>query len=707
MPRTLKNIIPVLQTTATDCGLACMVMVLQAHGSRINLEGLRKRVPPTAQGVSVVQLLAVANAHGLFGRAVRVDLDVIGDLQLPAIIHWNFNHYVILEKLEQGQASIIDPARGRLRISFKELSNHLTGIAVEFRKLPSFATVTQLVRVSFSDLWSQLHGWRSSTALVFAISILIQLGIIAAPLFLSVIVDQAIALRSFSLLEAILIAMVGAQLVVLAGELVRKYLLLSLGTSLIAQLNLNLVNHLLRLPYLFFQQSRLNDLLVRVDTMRDVKDFLTENAVPLSIDGLFSVIILFLVAYLSPSLALTLFFFYLVFACTKVHSYKKLRVLSELAQDRQAEERAQIVDTLRGIQTVKVLNAESTRLSTWHSADVVALEAVQRKLRYETMMKSVGNAMAALELIAITGVAAAMVIDGAITVGLLFSLIALRQQFRERAYPLIERLLEYKLLQARLQRLASIVTSAKEYEDADAGRIDVADVSIEIRNLHFAYGDKQTLYRDLNLSIPQGSFVAIKGRSGLGKSTLIRILLGLIAPHGGEILIGKVALNTATIASFRSIAAAVMQDDQLFGGTLFDNISAFDPNSSVERVYRAARLACIHDEIEQMPAGYFAQVGDMGSSLSGGQRQRILLARALYRMPRILLLDEGTANLDLASEAAIIDNLRGLGITIVCVAHRARALEVADAVYELSDGRLIYSGGTAHLSHGVLARVAC
>lgn len=687
-----KKINPVLQTTATDCGLACMAMVLQTHGSLINLEGLRKSVPPSAQGVSVVQLLSVANTFGLFARAVKVELDAIGDLKLPAIIHWNFNHYVVLEECDDESATIIDPSKGRMQVSLKQMSNHFTGIAVEFKKLPTFSTVKQLVNVSFSDLWTRIEGWKTSAMLVVAISILIQLGIIIAPLFLSVIVDQAIALHAHSLLHAILFAIAGAQLMVLAGELVRKHLLLSLGASLMAQLNLNLVNHLVRLPYLFFQQSRLNDVLVRIDTMREVKDTLTDGAVPFAVDGLFSLLILVALAFLSPMLAGVVLLFYVIFAFSKVSSYKKLRLLNELAQDRTAEERSQIMDTLRGIQTVKVLNAESSRLSAWHGADVAALECAQQKLRYDALTKTVSNALAALELIVVIGVAATLVIDGLMTVGLLFSIVAMRQQFRERAYPLIERSLEFKLLHSRLQRLASIVSTPKEYNETSGGQntLDVADLSIEIRDLQFRYGaHAAALFQNLSLRVPQGKFVAIKGRSGMGKSTLIRILLGLVPPSSGEIFVGQARLEASTIASFRNIAAAVMQDDQLFGGTLFDNISAFDPNASMERVHEAAMLACVHDEIVNMPAGYFAQVGDMGASLSGGQRQRILIARALYRKPRILLLDEGTANLDLACEAEIIERLRRLEITIICVAHRARALEVADEVYELADGRLI------------------
>ena len=692
------KIVPILQSTATDCGLACMVMVLQAHGAKINLEGLRKSVPASSQGVSVAQLLSTANLFGLYGRALRADMDTLDAMHLPAIVHWNFNHYVVLEHFSTGKITIVDPRKGRMYLTPQQFSDHFTGIAVEFTKLPTFSAVTQFVKVSFSHLWSKMEGWRYSVLLVTAISVLIQLAVVVSPLFISVIVDQAIAAHSMDILKAIVMAIVAAHVIVISGELLRRYLLLSLGTRLMSQLSLNLVNHLLRLPYSFFQQSRLNDILNRMETLREVKETLTEGAVPFAIDGLFSILIVAVLFVLSPVLAAVALGFYLAFALIKLFSYDRLRVLSDLVQDHTSEERSQIMDTLRGVQTVKVLNAESARLSAWHGANLAALESVQRKQRFDALMKASNSALAALELVVITSMAAVLTIDGKISVGLLFSILAMRQQFHDRAYPLIERLLEFKLLHSRLQRLASIITTSKEYdhetEQAEqAAPFDVDDLAITIRDLKFRYSPSDPwLFKDLNLTIPHGSFIAIKGRSGMGKSTLIKILLGLAKPNAGEVLVGTTLLEGNRIGAFRNVASAVMQDDQLFGGTLFDNISAYDPSASMEDIHKAAELACVHEEIMKMPAGYFGQVGDMGASLSGGQRQRILLARALYRKPRILLLDEGTANLDLASEAEIIRRLQQLGITIVCVAHRAKALEVADEVYELIDGRLVRAG---------------
>lgn len=690
--RQLRKITPVLQGTATDCGLACMAMVLHAHGSDVNLEGLRKSVQASSQGVSVVQILAVANTFGVFARAVRLDLDLLPALKLPAIVHWNFNHYVVLEKLDGRTVTIVDPSKGRLTLQLDQFSRHFTGIAVEFSKLPTFVAISQLVRIALSDLWTTMKGWKSAVVMVAMVSIAIQFGIIIAPLFMSVIVDHAIAARSIGLLTAILLAATGAHAFVIVGEMIRRSLLLSLGTNLVAQLNLNLVNHLLRLPYSFFQQCRLNDLLSRIDSIRGVKEALTDGAIPFAIDGIFSMFILVSLLFLSPPLAVAIFAFFAVFALVRLATYRKLRLLNDLVQDRAAEERSQIMDTLRAIQTVKVLNAESTRLSAWHGADLAALGSIHAQQRYQSWIRAVNSAMLASEQVIVIGLAAFFVIQGKISVGLLFSIVALRQQFHDRAYPLVERVIEFKLLRARLERLAAIVMTSKEYEHDGASHtsLDMEHSAIDIQGLAFQYAPQSPkLFNGLNLRVEPGQFVAIKGKSGQGKSTLIKIMLGLVTPTAGTICVGNTRLDGMTIGAFRNIAAAVMQDDQLFSGTIFDNISGFDPNASIEQIHEAAELACVHEDILNMPAGYFGQIGDMGASLSGGQRQRILLARALYRKPLVLFLDEGTANLDLACEAEIIRRIRALNMTVICVAHRARALEVADVVYELIDGELL------------------
>lgn len=689
--RATKRIEPILQTTATDCALACLAMILRAHGSEVNREGLRSTVPASVHGVSVSQIIAIAGGVGLRGRAARAALTDLGGLRMPAILHWNFNHFVVLERVGKTDAVIIDPSKGRLRLTLDELSNHYTGIAVEFSPTPQYRAVRQLVQVSLSDLWHRIAGVRQSVAFVSGISFLIEMLVLAPPLLFSLVVDQAVAYASLPMLYSLLLAIGAAYVVVAVGELLRRYLLLTIGTQLTIQINLNLVQHLLRLPYGFFQQRRLNDLLSRVESTRNLKDALTEGAVPILVDGIFALFILISLFVVSFYAGVICSGFFIVYALLKWATYPKLRERAEKAIDCLSEERGQLMDSLRGIQTVKVLNAESTRLSSWHGANIASLRSTQDQQRLVALMTGSYSVLAGLEFIALIGLCATHVIAGAMTIGMLFAIVALRQQFQDRAYPVIEHLLNFKLLQMRLERLADITNAPPESPAGPSQQLTpfVHRGQLSVRGLNFRYGaNVPWLLRDLDLDIGAGEFLAIKGKSGEGKSTLVRMLLGLIPAEVGTISADGVLLGPSNIVAYRCSVGAVLQDDQLFSGTLFDNISGFDPDASEEDVVNAARLACIDQEIVNMPMAYFSLIGDMGSSLSGGQRQRILLARALYRRPRMLFLDEGTANLDMACEMQIVRNLKTLGITIVCVAHRARMLDEADRVLELREGKL-------------------
>ncbi len=698
-PPAARRIEPILQTTATDCALACLAMVLRAHGSEVDREGIRAIVPPSVHGISVSQIIAVAGGFGLRGRAARASLDDLAALQLPAILHWNFNHFVVLERYGADEAIVIDPSKGRLRLSPSELSDHYTGIAIEFTRTPEYRTVRQLLRVSLSDLWQRMYGVRRSVGFVSALSLFIELLVLAPPLLFSLVVDQAVAYSSLPLLYGIVGAIGVAYVVVSAGELLRRYLLLSLGTQLTAQINLNLVQHLLRLPYFFFQQRRLNDLLSRVESTRTLKDALTEGAVPVVVDGAFSLFILISLFVVLPLAGLVCLVFFALYAGLKLAMYPKLREYQEKAIDTLSDERGQLMDSLRGIQTVKVHNGEASRLSAWHGANLAALRSAQDQQRLVAVGTACKSVMVGLEFVALIWICASHVIGAAMTLGMLFAVVALRQQFQDRAYPIVEHLQSFKLLRIRLERLADITNSAPETSTDAAEQMMpfVHDGAIAVRGISFRYARTSPwILKDLDLDIAPGEFVAIKGRSGEGKSTLVRILLGLIPADTGAIAVDGVPLNRGNIVAYRCSIGAVLQDDQLFSGTLFDNISGFDPDASERGVVDAATLACIHDDIMKMPMSYFSLIGDMGSSLSGGQRQRILLARALYRRPRILFLDEGTANLDMACETDIVRNLKSLGISIVCVAHRARMLDEADRVLDLQDGSCHESSPFAH-----------
>ncbi|GAA0901621.1 peptidase domain-containing ABC transporter [Rothia nasimurium] len=702
-----RRITPLPQIAAGDCGVACLAMILQAHGSAIDIHRLRGAFDASINGISLKKIIQVASQYRLSSRAVRAEPEGLKGLRLPAMLHWNFNHYVVLESIGKQGAIIIDPASGRRRIALKALAEHFTGIAVEFRLMPDYTRIRQLVRTSIADFWTSMKGAGRAVTLLVFLSLGVQAALLIAPFLFAVMIDQAVGLASEYLAWSIFGAIVVASLFAVVADLVRRFALLNLGSQFTAQVNLNLVDHLLRLPYQYFQNRRLSDLLSRVDSTRNLRDALTEGAVPVFVDGLFSVVTLILLVRLNPVIAAITVGAFLVFLLIKVLSYPEVRARAGDLIDREADQQAALMETLRGVQVIKTMNAERIRLSAWHGASVKALTSARRLQEALSLVNAARSTVVGLDFAAVAVVCAIFVIRHDMTLGVLFAIVAIRQQLQDRIYPLLDRLFEFRLLGMRLQRLRDITEEAPEIPD-DIEKTGVSAVSggaLELQDVRYRYApDLPWVLDGVTLRIEPGEFVAINGRSGGGKSTLIRILIGLLRPGEGRVAVDGHTLSVANLEAYRNDIAVVMQDDQLFTGTIFDNISGFDPNADADDIAHAARLAEVADDIESMPMGYFSFIGDMGSTLSGGQYQRVLLARALYHKPRILFLDEGTANLDPLREGRIIDMLKRLGITVVCIAHRSKTLEEADRVYEMRGGCLHLSRDTrVPMEQGVTA----
>lgn len=686
-----SRITPLLQVAAGDCGVACLGMILQAHGSPIDIQRLRGSFDASINGISLKKIIQVASQYRLSSRAVRAEPEGLRALRMPAMLHWNFNHYVVLESIGKDTVTIIDPAAGRRRISLKDLAEHFTGIAVEFRPMPDYVRIRHLVRTSISDFWTTLTGAGRAATLLVLLSLTVQAMLLIGPFLFAVMIDQAVGLDSPYLAWSIFGAIVVASLFGVVADLLRRFTLLNLGSQFTAQINLNLVDHLLRLPYQYFQNRRLSDLLSRVDSTRNLRDALTEGAVPVLVDGLFSAITLILLVRLNPVIAAITVTSFLLFLLVKVLSYPSVRAMAGDLIDREADQQASLMETLRGAQVIKTMNAERLRLSAWHGANVKALASTQKLQEAVSLLNAARSALVGLDFAAVAVACAIFVIRHDMTLGVLFAIVAIRQQLQDRIYPLLDRIFEFRLLGMRLQRLRDITEEAREIPDdvEKAGVSAVVEGGLALHAIRYRYApDLPWVLDGVDLNVEPGEFVAINGRSGGGKSTFIRILVGLLRPTEGEVRIDGTPLSVNNLEAYRNDIAVVMQDDQLFTGTIFDNISGFDPDADADEIARVAALAEVAEDIEAMPMGYFSFVGDMGSTLSGGQYQRVLLARALYHKPKILFLDEGTANLDPLRESRIVDMLKGLGITVVCIAHRSRTLDEADRVYEMREGRL-------------------
>jgi ATP-binding cassette subfamily B protein RaxB len=681
---------PLLQTEAAECGLAALAMVANHHGHRVTLSGLRQRFPTSIKGMTLEHLMRIASELELAPRAVRLEIDEFDQLQKPAILHWDLNHFVVLESADARDAVVLDPALGRRKVSLAQLSRHFTGVALELTPSAGFKPIEAQKRTRLSDLWTRLANYRAPFVQILALSLLIQLTALIAPFYLQLVVDEAIGQGDVSLLGVLLAGFAAVFALAAVTRALREWVVLTLGQSLSFQLGGNVVRHLVRLPLAYFERRHVGDLLSRIGSIQPIQELLAKGLVNALIDSALLVTTLAVMALISPGLTAIVVATALLYLLVVQLLYPTLRRRTEEEIVSRAGEETYLMETMRAIRAIKLHGHETMRENGWRNRYAEVVSAGYRRRIADIKIDLAEEALFGLSFLFTVYFGAAAVMDQSLTIGLLLAFLAYRSSFTASASALVDQFQQWRLLSVHLDRLSDIVTEKKEELLIAPERQLLPGPSIRVEGLTFAYSPGEAaILANVDIDIPKGSFVAIVGPSGAGKTTLMRLMLGLLQPTAGQIFVDCVPLTSATLAAWRSRAAAVMQDDHLLTGTLADNIAFFDSKPDERLIEHASRLARIHDDIIRMPMSYYSLVSDMGAALSAGQRQRILLARALYRDPDVLFLDEGTANLDPETETQIVNMIARLEITRVVIAHRPALVEKADIVLRLDRGQVV------------------
>jgi len=678
----------VLQTEAAECGLACLAMVASAHGFDTDLPSLRQRFSLSIKGVTLVDLVRMAEAMHLAPRALRAELDEIDQLQRPCILHWDLNHFVVLVGFQRGMVVIHDPARGTRRMKREEFSRHFTGVALELQPAPGFRPAVQRQRITLGQLVGPVSGWRRSLAQVVVLALALEAFVLLGPFLMQWVVDGVVVSADRDLLVTLVVGfalLVALQVVTAAA---RSWAVLVMSATLNLQWLVNVFVHLLRLPVSWFEKRHVGDIWSRFGAVQHIQRTLTTSFVEALLDG--ALVLLTLAMMLAYSLRLTAVALAAVAAYGALRRvfFRPLREASEEALVFEARQSSHFLESLRGVQAIKLFGAQAERSSRFASLVVDSMNANIATRRLELMFSVLHRGLFGLERVAVIGLGALLVLDGRFSVGMLFAFVAWKETFVQRVSSLVDKVTELKMLKLHGERLADIVLAAPEAEGG-SGVLITTSPRIELRNVSFRYADGEPdVLRGVNLVIEPGESVAIVGPSGCGKTTLLKLLLGIRAPTEGEVLVGGEPLARRGLRAWRAAVGVVMQDEPLFSGSIADNIAFFDPTPDRARIERVARVAAVHDEIEAMPMGYDTLIGDMGTALSGGQRQRVLLARALYREPAVLVLDEATSSLDVERERAVNQAVRQLALTRIVVAHRPETIASAARVVALHDGRV-------------------
>jgi ATP-binding cassette subfamily B protein RaxB len=684
-----ERIKPMLQSEEAECGLACVAMIAAFHGHRVNLPGLRQRFPVSLKGATLADLMGVASELELSPRALRLELDELDKLQLPALLHWDLNHFVVLEDVGRRTVTIVDPGVGRRTLTLKEIDRHFTGVALELMPTPDFVPVEARTRTRLRDLWSRLTGYGSATVQVLALSLLLQLTALLMPFFLQLTLDEGIPQGDQNLLLLLLFGF--GVLYILNGitAALRSWVVLTLGQSLSYQLGGNVVRHMLRLPLGYFEKRHVGDLMSRIGSIQPIQALLTQGLVNALIDSVLALTTLLVMALISPTLAMIVVgttIFYLIVATLL---FPGLRRRTEEEIMARAREETFLMESMRAMRSIKLHTSEAMRESSWRNRYADVISASYRAGIYNIRLDFAESILFGLQFLVVVYLGALAVLEQQLTIGLLIAFLAYRSSFTTSAIALVDQAQRWRLLNVHLERLSDIVGHQREELRPVPRERLLPPPVIRAEGLGFSYAPNENpIFEGLDFEIPKGSLVAIIGPSGAGKTTLMRIMLGLLPPTSGHLLVDGVPLGPATNSAWRGRIGAVLQDDGLLTGTLADNIAFFDPKLDQQRIELSAMAARIHDDVMKMPMAYQSLIGDMGTSLSAGQRQRILLARALYRDPDALFLDEGTANLDEENEAAIADLIASLPVTRIVVAHRPALIQRASIVYKLESGKL-------------------
>lgn len=680
-----KNLPLILQTEAAECGLACLAMIASYHGNECDLRSLRQRFSMSLKGATLADLMDIAADLGFTCRPLTLEINEIVHLQLPCIVHWNFNHFVVLEKCVGYQCCIIDPASGRKIVQSEELSRNFTGVALELFPNPQFQKKRDRPALKISQLTGRIIGLKRSLSQIFLLAISIEVCALVSPVFVQWVTDEAIVTSDRQLVVTLALGFGLIWLMQTAIEALREWIVTHMSISLNVQWLANVGNRLLRLPLPFFTKRHLGDIVMRANTVNTIQNTLSTSLVESILDGMMSVGTLSMMMLYSAKLALISLIALIIYVGLRIALYGAIRSANQSQFAFDAKQQSYLLESIRGIQSVKLFGKEQARISGWLNHVVRQKNASLRTKRMMTLFHTSNNFLFRAENLVVIVIGATAVIEKSFSIGMLLAYLAYREQFARRVTGFIDKIYEFRMLDVHLGRLADIMYEREEMQRLSFEAPDEPTVRIELKNVSFRYAEKDSyIIENLNLVIEAGQHVAIVGTSGSGKTTLLKLLAGLLEPTSGTILVNDVPLHSIGVTQYRRMVGAVMQEDFLFAGSISENICFFDEQPDHDRIASCARLAAIHDEIKQMPMGFNSLVGDMGSVLSGGQKQRVLVARALYKRPSLLLLDEATSHLDISNEKRVNEAIRTLKLTRIVIAHRPETIRSAERIVDLS-----------------------
>ncbi len=677
---------PVLQTESSECALACLVMIANYHGASYEMRLARTTVGMSGRGMNGSSIIEAGIRLNLAVQPYRLEIEELRNVALPAIAHVDLKHCIVVERITGSHIHAVDPAAGRIMISRKEFGKRFTGVLFEVLPDAEFKKTKSKAAFYWGDLAKDTGGLKPAMLQILLLAVLLESLALASPFFMQLIVDKVVNERNAPLLGVVGGAFAVLLLIQTCVSAARTWAMTCLGQQLSYSWVRKVYGHMLRLPNTFFQKRHVGDVISRFDSVTAIQQTMTTRFATVVLDGIMCLITLVLMYNYSKQMTALAVFASSLYAVIRAISFRKLIQTSNSEIAATARQQSALIESVRAVTAIKLFNRQPLQTARYSAKFVDTLNARARIESIHTAFGAVSDATLGLLRVALVLLGAYLAIQGQFTTGMLVAFIAYSDRFAGKFGSLVDFAIEFSMLEMHAERVADIVSEPTENYEKGRPEIFPTDSSVEFKSVWFRYSDKDPwVLRDCTFRVESGSFACITGVSGAGKSTIAKLICGLLEPTAGTVLIGGADIQQLGKWKLRSLLGVVMQDDNLLNGSLTENISFFDSPYDDRKVQACAEMSCMNEEIRLMPMRFETLVGDMGSSLSGGQKQRILLARALYKEPAILLTDEATSHLDHATECELLENVKNMGITRIAVAHRDETVRLSDQIISLRE----------------------
>jgi len=697
--RSRKRVPVLQQVTMVECGAACLAMLLSYHGRKTSISEIREQCGLGRDGLSALNIVKAARKYGMRVRALSLKENDFRFVSLPAIVHWEFNHFLIVERWSAKSVEVVDPALGRRRLTAQEFDDGFTGVVLMLEPGVHFKRENKPAKLSLRTyVRNYLQQAPTAVLQVIGASLLLQLLGLVVPLLAEVSIDQIIPLKMLSALDLFGLGMIMIVLAQLVTRLLRASVLIYVQSRVDMSMMLNFFEHLVSLPQRFFLQRSSGDLLARVESNSVIRDTISNQLFSTLLDGTF--VIVYLAILYTQSLAFTITVVVIaglqviLLLCTN----KPVRELMNRELAAAGKSQGYITEALGGMKTLKAAGAEHRILDRWSN---LFLEQMNISVRRNYLLSIISTLMSTFNICApllLLWIGTTQVINGGMQVGVMLALNALAASVLTPVSSLVMTGQQLQLVRSHLDRLADVVEAEPEQNLQAVALPPRLSGEIYLEGVEFQYdANSPMVLQEINVYIKPGQKVAIVGRTGSGKSTLGNLLLGLYLPTKGTIFYDRIPLHTLNYHEVRAQFGVVTQEASIFGGSVRENIALNYPDMPLELVIRAGQMSAIHEDIMKMPMEYETMVSEGGNALSGGQRQRLALARAVAHSPAILLLDEATSSLDVMTERIVEQNIRRLPCTQIIIAHRLSTIRNADLILVVDQGKIVERG-----THGQL-----